>query len=73
MSTLHAAVGDRYIELPHGAGQRVREGVVVDVHGADGAPPYVVRWSDGTGAETVGENPAALVLHYERAPGRSPR
>ena len=24
-----------------------REGEVVEVRGADGAPPYVVRWSDG--------------------------
>lgn len=24
-----------------------REGQVIEVRGADGAPPYVVRWDDG--------------------------
>ena len=24
-----------------------REGEVIEVRGADGTPPYVVRWSDG--------------------------
>jgi hypothetical protein len=24
-----------------------RVGVIVEVHGSDGAPPYLVRWKDG--------------------------
>jgi hypothetical protein len=31
-------------------GQPDRDGEVLEVHGADGEPPYVVRWSD-TGEE----------------------
>lgn len=29
-----------------------RRGLIVEVHGTDGAPPYLVRWDD-TGAETL--------------------
>ncbi|TCN29602.1 uncharacterized protein DUF1918 [Kribbella orskensis] len=31
---------------------RKRHGLIVEVHGPDGSPPYLVRWDD-TGAETV--------------------
>jgi hypothetical protein len=42
-----ALVGDR-IEVPgtH-VGEGRRRGEVVEVRGADGGPPYLVRWSDG--------------------------
>jgi len=29
-----------------------RRGMILEVHGADGEPPYLVRWED-TGAETT--------------------
>jgi len=28
-------------------GDQPREGEIVEVRGQDGAPPYVVRWTDG--------------------------
>jgi hypothetical protein len=28
-------------------GDVYREGVIVEVHGQDGAAPYLVRWKDG--------------------------
>lgn len=31
---------------------RKRNGRILEVRGADGAPPYLVRWDD-TGAETI--------------------
>lgn len=34
-------VEGRTTEIPR------REGEILEVHGQDGAPPYVVRWSDG--------------------------
>lgn len=44
---MKALVGDR-IEVPgtH-VGEGRRQGEVVEVRGADGGPPYLVRWSDG--------------------------
>lgn len=44
---MQAKVGDRlvvegaHVDVPR------REGEVLEVRGADGGPPYVVRWSDG--------------------------
>jgi len=44
---MHANVGDRIVVRGHQVGDADRRGEIVEVHGADGAPPYVVRWSDG--------------------------
>jgi len=44
---MHANVGDqllvegRTVETPR------RSGEILEVHGDDGSPPYVVRWADG--------------------------
>lgn len=47
-SQLRAAVGDRLVVEGHHQGEAKRDGEIVEVLGADGAPPYVVRWDDGT-------------------------
>ncbi len=44
---MNANVGDRIIVRGHQVGEANREGVIAEVRGADGTPPYVVRWSDG--------------------------
>lgn len=44
---MNANVGDRIVVLGNKVGNPKREGVIVEVHGAKGDPPYVVRWSDG--------------------------
>jgi hypothetical protein len=44
---MNANVGDRIIVRGHQVGDTDREGVIVEVRGTDGAPPYIVRWSDG--------------------------
>lgn len=44
---MHANVGDRLVVEGRTVGAQRREGEVVEVRGEDGAPPYVVRWSDG--------------------------
>lgn len=47
---MSAAPGDRVVvRAQHGAD---RDGEVVAVRGADGGPPYVVRWTS-SGEETV--------------------
>lgn len=28
-------------------GDEDREGVIIEIHGGNGAPPYLVRWEDG--------------------------
>ncbi|HVK27763.1 MAG TPA: DUF1918 domain-containing protein [Nocardioides sp.] len=44
---MHAEVGDRLVVEGHTAAEHRREAEVLEVRGADGAPPYLVRWQDG--------------------------
>lgn len=44
---MKAQVGDELIVKGSHVGEPERRGVIAEVHGADGAPPYLVRWSDG--------------------------
>jgi hypothetical protein len=45
-STLRASVGDRLVIRGHHVGEVRRDGEILEVLGEDGAPPYLVRWSD---------------------------
>ncbi|MFX0580195.1 DUF1918 domain-containing protein [Nocardia nepalensis] len=42
-----ANVGDRLLVHGHVVGQADRHGEIVEVRGAQGAPPYMVRFDDG--------------------------
>ena len=44
---MHARPGDQLIVEGRTDTTPRREGVIVEVHGEDGAPPYLVRWDDG--------------------------
>ncbi|WP_280258479.1 DUF1918 domain-containing protein [Nocardia wallacei] len=44
---MRANVGDHLVVHSRAVGLRDRSGEIVAVHGADGAPPYLVRFSDG--------------------------
>jgi hypothetical protein len=44
---MEARVGDRITMAAEHVGQSTREGVIREVKGAGGAPPYVVEWADG--------------------------
>lgn len=44
---LRATPGDRLVVRGHYVGDAARDGEIIEVLGADGAPPYVVRWEDG--------------------------
>ncbi|MGD9793267.1 MAG: DUF1918 domain-containing protein [Acidimicrobiia bacterium] len=64
---MKAAVGDRLVVKGHHVGEPDRDALVLEVHGPDGGPPYVVRWSD-TGHETLffpGSD--AAVQHFEHS------
>jgi hypothetical protein len=43
---MKAAAGDLLVIRGHSVGQPNRECEVLEVRGADGEPPYIVRWSD---------------------------
>lgn len=44
---MQANVGDYLLVESNSAEQHRREGEIIEVHGDDGSPPYLVRWSDG--------------------------
>jgi hypothetical protein len=43
---MHACVGDQIRVRGHHIGQPDRTGEILEVRGADGGPPVVVRWDD---------------------------
>lgn len=44
---MHATIGDRLHVHGRIVGQHDRVGEIIEVHGPNGAPPYVVRFPDG--------------------------
>lgn len=70
---MRAAKGDRIIIRGHRVGEPDRDCEVLEVRGADGGPPFVVRWGD-SGHETLffpGSD--AMLQHFEHAtPGGKP-
>ena len=49
---MQAHIGDRIVIKGHRVDQPVRDCEVIEIHGPDGGPPYLVRWSD-SGHETL--------------------
>ncbi|WP_456845000.1 DUF1918 domain-containing protein [Cellulomonas sp. P5_C6] len=43
---MKASVGDRLVVTGGHLGEPVRDAEVLEVRGREGAPPYLVRWSD---------------------------
>jgi hypothetical protein len=43
---MRAAAGDRIIVARPVLGQPVRDGKILEVHGSNGEPPYLVQWAD---------------------------
>jgi Domain of unknown function (DUF1918) len=44
---MQATVGDRVCVHSRTVGSPERHGVVVEVRGSNGGPPFVIRWDDG--------------------------
>jgi hypothetical protein len=68
---MRAEVGDRIILKGSSTGEHGRDGEVLEVRGAGGEPPYVVRWS-GNGAVTlVFPGPDAIIHHKPSHPAEA--
>jgi hypothetical protein len=64
---MQAAVGDLLIiSSPHVDGPS-RIGVIQEVHGEGGAPPYVVKWEEDERTTLVFPGPDAHVEHHTHA------
>jgi Domain of unknown function (DUF1918) len=76
---MKARVGDRLMVRRHRTGDVERHAEVLEVRGEDGAPPYLVRWSDGhesilvPGSETTVEPPTAGDVQRSKKSGGSRR
>lgn len=44
---MKAAAGDHIIVAAPTTGGTVRDGEIIEVHGANGGPPYLIRWAQG--------------------------
>jgi hypothetical protein len=68
-SDLKASAGDRLVIHPHHFGEPERDGEILEVIGADGSPPYLVRWSDDGHVSEVFPGPDASVEHFVHGEG----
>jgi hypothetical protein len=64
---MQAKVGDRIVIKGHRVGEPDRDCQVIEVRGADGGSPYVVRWEDTDHDTLFFPGPDASVQPYERA------
>lgn len=60
---MKAEVGDRLVVRGRHLDEATRVGEIVEVHGPDGEPPYVVRWEGETQTAVVVPGPDG---HVER-------
>lgn len=64
---MYASVGDRLIIRSAHIDEPVRDGEIIEVHGVNGTPPYLVRWSDSGHEALVFPGPDAEIQHFTRA------
>lgn len=69
---MQAGVGDRLVVRGHHLGEPDRGGEILEVQGAGGTPPFLVRWDDDGHVGLVFPGPDATVHHVE-APARGGR
>jgi hypothetical protein len=62
---MHVNVGDRIIIKGHRVGEPDRDGEVLEIHGPDGGPPYLVRWADSGHEALFFPGSDATVQHFE--------
>lgn len=69
---MRASVGDRLIIKGHVIGEHDRDGRILEVRGPDGAPPYLVEWSDDGHVGLLFPGSDAVVEHYPQRNGKDP-
>ncbi|GAA1276466.1 DUF1918 domain-containing protein [Sphaerisporangium rubeum] len=64
---MYATIGDRLVVHGTTVGHPDRPGLIIEVRGPDGCPPYVVRFDDGH-VGLVFPGPDAIVVPAQRGP-----
>jgi hypothetical protein len=62
---MQVSKGDRIVIHGHRVGEPDRDGEVLEVQGADGGPPYLVRWGDSGHESLFFPGSDATVQHFE--------
>jgi hypothetical protein len=70
-AVMQANVGDRLVILSRHLDEHLRSGEIVEVHGVNGAPPYVVKWADEERTALVFPGPDAHVEPAAARPGQA--
>ena len=65
---MQAIVGDTFTIRGVHQGDAERHGTIIEIHGKDGEPPYLVRWRDGH--ETVFFPSADMAVEHHPASGQ---
>jgi hypothetical protein len=68
---MQAAIGDRVVVPGTHVSEAVRDGEVIEVHGENGGPPWVVRWSDDGHESLYFPGPDCQVHHTAPTPERT--
>jgi len=68
---MQAAIGDRFHVLGNIVGQPERTGEIIEVRGAGGQPPYLVRFDDGH-TSLVFPGPDATIEHQRKKAKKRP-
>ena len=63
---MYATVGDRLVQCSSEAGEGDRVGTVIGVPGADGGPPYRVRWDEDGSEDLVSPGPESFFMYRAR-------
>lgn len=64
---MQARAGDRIVIKGHHVGEPDRDCEVLEARGADGEPPYLVRWGDSGHTTLFFPGPDAEVRPYEHS------
>lgn len=59
---MHAEAGDKIFVHGRRVGDPERSGVIIDVRGDDGAPPYIVRWDNDPGEHMIFPSSDAVLM-----------
>ena len=62
---MRAVVGDRLIMKARYGHEPYRDGEILEIHGNDGGPPFLVRWSDNGHTGLVFPGLHGLVDHHQ--------
>jgi Domain of unknown function (DUF1918) len=70
---MNASVGDRIVVRGHRVGEHERDGEILEVHGPDGGPPFLVRWATDGHTGMVFPGSDVTIEHFEAHQARKPR